>query len=86
MSVKETYSDYPKGASNNARRVRKWLKESGNPNNCLTAVGKRRMNQLADREPLSRDVVARMAQFKRHQQYKDVPYTEGCGGVAWDAW
>ena len=27
-----------------------------------------------------------MASFKRHQQNKDVPYDEGCGGLMWDAW
>ena len=27
-----------------------------------------------------------MASFKRHQQHKDVPYDEGCGGIAWDCW
>ena len=27
-----------------------------------------------------------MASFKRHQQNKDVPYSEGCGGLMWDAW
>jgi uncharacterized membrane protein YqiK len=27
-----------------------------------------------------------MASFKRHQQHKDVPYSEGCGGIMWDAW
>ena len=27
-----------------------------------------------------------MASFKRHQQHKDVPYDEGCGGLMWDAW
>jgi len=27
-----------------------------------------------------------MASFKRHQQHKDVPYDEGCGGIMWDAW
>jgi hypothetical protein len=27
-----------------------------------------------------------MASFKRHQQNKDVPYDEGCGGQAWDYW
>lgn len=83
---KETFTDYPQSASNNARRAKKWLEENGNPNNCLTNVGRRRMTQLANREPLSRDVVGRMAKFKRHQQHKDVPYDEGCGGIAWDAW
>jgi hypothetical protein len=27
-----------------------------------------------------------MASFKRHQQNKDVPYDEGCGGIMYDAW
>ena len=27
-----------------------------------------------------------MASFKRHQQHKDVPYSEGCGGLMFDAW
>ena len=27
-----------------------------------------------------------MASFKSHQQHKDVPYSEGCGGLMWDAW
>jgi hypothetical protein len=27
-----------------------------------------------------------MASFQRHQQNKDVPYEEGCGGLMWDAW
>ena len=84
--VNKSYNDYPESASNNAKRALKWLKENDNPNDCLTAVGFQRANQLANREGLSRDVIARMAQFKRHQQNKDVPYDEGCGGIAWDCW
>jgi len=53
---------------------------------CGTPVGKARASQLAKRENISRDTIARMASFKRHQQYKDVPYNEGCGGLMWDAW
>ena len=79
-----TYNDYPEAASNNAKRVLKWKEENGS--DCLTAVGWARANQLANKEKLSRDTIARMASFKRHQQYKDVPYSEGCGGQAWDAW
>ncbi len=81
-----TYSDYPKKASQNARKALKYLEESGNPRNCLTKVGFARARQLAGGEALSADVVKRMAQFNRHRQNKDVPYDEGCGGVAWDAW
>ena len=49
-------------------------------------MGKKRARDIAAKRPLSRDTIARMASFKRHQQHKDVPYTEGCGGLMWDAW
>lgn len=80
----KTYSDYPQGAKNNAKRALKWKKENGS--SCGTAVGWTRANQLASGEALSRSTIARMASFKRHQQHKDVPYSEGCGGLMWDAW
>jgi hypothetical protein len=82
----ETYDDYPKAASENAERALKWLEESGNPNDCLTRVGYARANQLVKRESISRETIARMAAFERHRQNKDVPYEEGCGGIAWDCW
>jgi hypothetical protein len=81
----ETYNDYPESASNNAKRALKWAEENG-WGECGTAVGKARANQLANKENISRDTIARMASFKRHQQSKDVPYSEGCGGLMWDAW
>ena len=80
----ETYNDYPEAATNNAKRALKWKEENGS--DCGTPVGWTRANQLANREKISRDTIARMASFKRHQQNKDVPYTEGCGGLMWDAW
>jgi hypothetical protein len=85
MRKAKTYTDYPEAAVNNAKRALKWVKENG-WGTCGTPVGKARANQLANREPLSRDTIARMASFKRHQQHADVPYTEGCGGLMWDAW
>lgn len=81
-----TFSDYPQAATNNAKRALKYLDESGNPIDWLTPVGFARANQLAKREPISIDTVKRMAAYNRHRQNKDVPYTEGCGGLAWDAW
>ena len=80
----ESYADYPESASNNAKRALKWKEENGS--SCGTSVGWRRASQLANRQPLSRSTIARMASFKRHQQNKDVPYSEGCGGIMWDAW
>ena len=81
----DSYSDYPEAASNNAKRALKWAEENG-WGDCGTPVGKARANQLANREPVSRDTIGRMASFKRHQQHKDVPYSEGCGGLMWDSW
>lgn len=80
----KTYSDYPQAARNAAKRALKWKKENGSK--CGTPVGWNRANQLASGEALSRSTIARMASFKRHQQNKDVPYSEGCGGLMWDAW
>lgn len=83
--AEQSYTDYPKAASENAQRALNWAEENG-WGTCLEATGKQRANQLAKREPISRETISRMASFKRHQQHKDVPYSEGCGGLAWDAW
>ena len=82
--AEETYNDYPQEATNNAKRALKYKEENGS--DCGTPVGWTRARQLANRESLSRDTIARIASFKRHQQHKDVPYDEGCGGIMWDAW
>ena len=82
--AEETYNDYPEAATNNAKRAIKYKEENGS--DCGTSVGWTRAGQLARREKLSRSTIARMASFKRHQQHKDVPYDEGCGGIMWDAW
>ena len=80
----ESYNDYPQAASNNAKRAIKYKEE--NKAKCGTKVGWTRARQLANKDKISRDTIARMASFKRHQQHADVPYSEGCGGLMWDAW
>ena len=80
----KTYSDYPQAARNNAKRAIAYKEKNGS--SCGTSVGWTRARQLASGEALSRSTIARMASFKRHQQNKDVPYSEGCGGIMWDAW
>jgi len=82
--AEETYDDYPQAATTNAKRAIKYKEENGS--DCGTVVGWTRARQLSNREKLSRSTIARMASFKRHQQHKDVPYDEGCGGIMWDAW
>jgi hypothetical protein len=81
----DSYTDYPEAATNNAKRALKYAETNG-WGECGTPVGKARANQLANKEPISRDTIARMASFQRHQQNKDVPYEKGCGGLMWDAW
>ena len=80
----ESYNDYPEGAVNNAKRAVEWKEKNGS--NCGTRIGWTRAGQLARREKISRDTIARMASFKRHQQHKDVPYSEGCGKIVYDCW
>jgi len=81
----ESYTDYPESASNNAKRALEWAEKNG-WGSCGEATGKKRASQIASKSPLSRDTISRMASYKRHQQNKDVPYSEGCGGLMWDAW
>lgn len=81
----ESYTDYPESAKTAAKRVLDWAEKNGY-GDCLTAVGKQRANQLAKGEPISEETIARMAAFARHLKNKDVPYSEGCGGMAVDAW
>lgn len=63
----------------------KWADENG-WGDCGEQTGKTRANQIANKEKISRDTIARISGFRRHQQNKDVPYSEGCGGLMWDAW
>ena len=83
--AEESYNDYPEAAVNNAKRALKWAEENG-WGSCGEATGKLRANQIANKENLTRETLARISGFRRHQQHKDVPYSEGCGGLMWDAW
>ena len=81
----ESYNDYPESATNAARRALEWRDEHPDQD-CGTRVGWARANQLANRESISEETIARMASFARHLQHEDVPYSEGCGGLMVDAW
>ena len=81
----ESYTDYPKGASENAKIALRWAEENG-WGDCGTEVGKQRANQLAKREPISRDTIARMAAFERHRQNSQKELGDGCGRLMWLCW
>lgn len=85
FAAEDSYNDYPQTAVDNAKSALRWVGKNG-WGSCGTLVGKARAYQLANKENITRDTIARMASFKRHQQYKDVPYEKGCGGLMWDAW
>jgi hypothetical protein len=81
----ESYDDYPKQASENAKIALRWAEENG-WGDCGTAVGKARANQLANGEPISRDTISRMAAFERHRQNSKRELGDGCGRLMWLAW
>lgn len=84
----ETYSDYPEGVVNNAKRVLEWVKENG-WGSCGTAVGKRRASQIASKSKLSVSTIKRMYSFlSRHAPdlESSKSYSDGCGKLMYDAW
>jgi ATP-dependent protease ClpP protease subunit len=81
----KTYTDYPQAATNNAKTALRWVEKNG-WGSCGTSVGKERAHQLANREPLSRDTIARMAAFERHRQNSKRPLGQGCGRLMWLCW
>lgn len=81
----ESYTDYPKQASENAKIALRWAEENG-WGDCLEATGKARANQLANNEPISEETIARMAAFERHRQHSQKELGDGCGRLAWLAW
>jgi hypothetical protein len=81
----ESYTDYPKQATENAKIALRYAEENG-WGDCGTPVGKQRANQLAKGEPISEDTIARMAAFERHRQNSDKELGDGCGRLMWLAW
>lgn len=81
----ESYTDYPQQATENAKIALRYAEENG-WGDCGTPVGKARANQLANREPISEDTIARMASFERQRQNSDRALGEGCGRLMWLAW
>lgn len=84
----KTYSDYPQGVVNNAKRVLEWVDKNG-WGSCGTAVGKRRASQLASKSNLTVSTIKRMYSFlSRHKGDLEASksYSDGCGKLMYDAW
>lgn len=81
----ETYNDYPEQAVENAKVALRYAEENG-WGSCGTQVGKARANQLANRENISEDTIARMASFERQRENSNKELGDGCGRLMWLAW
>ncbi len=81
----ESYSDYPSGVSNNAKKgIDLNLK---NNNKCATPVGKVRAQQLAKGEPISVETIKRMYSYlSRAEAYYDETDTNACGTISYLLW
>ena len=84
-----SYSDYPELIRKNAQAALDYIERTGNPNDCMTQVGKVRAQQLAQGKPISIETVKRMkAYISRHKVdlQSSKSYDDGCGKLAMDAW
>ena len=81
----ESYSDYPNGVKNNAKRGLE-LNEKVN-NKCATQVGKIRATQLAGGKPISKETIKRMYSYlSRAEEYYDEEDSKACGTISYLLW
>jgi len=81
----ESYSDYPSGVKNNAKRGLE-LNEKVD-NKCATQVGKVRAQQLAQGKPISEETIKRMYSYlSRAEEYYNEGDTKACGTISYLLW
>jgi hypothetical protein len=81
----ESYNDYPKAVSNNAKRGIELNEKEGNK--CATQVGKVRAQQLANGEPLSVFTIKRMYSYlSRAKTYYETGTPSDCGYISYLLW
>jgi len=81
----ESYSDYPSGVKNNAKRGLELNKKVGNK--CATQVGKVRAQQLAQGKPVSVETIKRMYSYlSRAEEYYDEGDSKACGTISYLLW
>lgn len=85
LETKQTFADYPQQARDNARKGMELNEETGNQ--CATAVGKTRANQIASGEGLSLDTLKRTYSYlSRAEVYYDPNDTKACGTISYLLW
>tara|TARA_X000001382_G_scaffold118078_1_gene98092 strand:- start:2142 stop:3332 length:1191 start_codon:yes stop_codon:yes gene_type:complete len=81
----ESYSDYPSGVKNNAKRGLELNKKVDNK--CATQVGKVRAQQLAQGKPITKETIKRMYSYlSRAETYYDEGDTKACGTISYLLW
>ena len=81
----ESFSDYPSGVKNNAKRGIELNEKNGNK--CATQVGKVRATQLAQGKAVSVETVKRMYSYlSRAMEYYDESDSSACGTISVLLW
>jgi len=83
----ESYSDYPQGVKNNAKKGIELNEKSGNK--CATPVGKIRAQQLAQGRPISLETIKRMYSYlsRAESVYREKQNdSEACGNISYLLW
>lgn len=81
----QSYSDYPSGVKNNAKKGIELNEKNGNK--CATQVGKVRAQQLAKGEPISLETIKRMYSYlSRAEEYYDESDMQACGTISFLLW
>jgi len=81
----ESYSDYPDGVKNNAKKGLELNKKVNNK--CATQVGKVRATQLAAGKPISKETIKRMYSYlSRAEEYYDEGDSKACGTISFLLW
>ena len=83
----ESYSDYPQGVKNNAKKGIELNEKSGNK--CATPVGKVRARQLAQGRPISLETIKRMYSYlsRAESVYREKQNdSEACGNISYLLW
>ena len=83
--VLESFSDYPSGVKNNAKKGIEFNKKVNNK--CATDVGKIRAQQLAQGKPISEDTIKRMYSYlSRAEEYYKPEDNKACGTISYLLW
>ena len=84
-TVMESYTDYPSGVKNNAKKGIDLNKKVNNK--CATDVGKIRAQQLAQGKPISKETIKRMYSYlSRAEEYYNENDNEACGTISYLLW